>query len=378
MATSTPLPVLYAYSKTKKLKQWSITSHHHEDFSATNVVVHGYVGGKQQTDTKVILGKNIGKSNETTPDVQATRDALSLWKKKKDKGYGEDPNAPVDYSQMQYQLPMLAHDFKNRAKDIVFPAWAQPKFDGIRCIAAKREGVVEAWSRAGKKFELLSEIVEELEELLDEGQYTDGELYVHGWSMQRVARAVKKRRDQPGDDDTTKLQYHIYDRPNQDTNMKDRFMDDKTIAKIKAADGLCQVSPTWSIKNLDELIAFETALIRRGYEGLMLRNEEGIYKWKHRSVDLQKVKRFEDEEYIIVGGKEGVGRATGQVCFTCETPDGNLFDVRPVGENSVRKNMWEKLDKLIGCTLTVKFQGLTDDGIPRFPVGKAIREDWDK
>jgi DNA ligase-1 len=373
----TALPTLYALSKTGKLKQWNITSHCDEKWDATNVVVHGYVDGKKQTDVKAIKGKNIGKSNETTPYMQAIKDALALWKKKIDKGYGEDPGALVDYSEMRYQLPMLAHDFKKRGKSIIFPAWAQPKFDGIRCIAAKRDGVIEMWSRAGKVFTFLHELAAELQETLSEGDYVDGELYVHGWSMQRVARAVKKRRDAPGNDDTTKLEYHIYDRPGLTTGLEDRFNNDKTMAKILEADGLCKICPTYFVGSPEDLGNFEAGFIREGYEGAMIRNRNGIYKWKHRSIDLQKVKRFEDDEFIIVGGEEGVGRATGQVKFLCETADGKEFGVRPVGENSVRENMWEKLDQLIGCHLTVKYQGLTDDGIPRFPVGKSIRENWD-
>lgn len=68
-------PTLYAKAKTGKIKQWVVSV-----VDSTITVTHGQVGGKQQTQTTVITeGKNIGKSNETTPSEQAYLEAKAKW-----------------------------------------------------------------------------------------------------------------------------------------------------------------------------------------------------------------------------------------------------------------------------------------------------------
>jgi DNA ligase-1 len=109
----------------------------------------------------------------------------------------------------------------------------------------------------------------------------------------------------------------------------------------------------------------------------MVRNLASQYLFKHRSTSLLKVKSFEDAEFKIIGGKEGQGREVGMVVFKCETSNGTEFDVRPRGTAEERSLMWDNLNSYIGKPLTVKYQGLTDDGKPRFPVGLHIRPDWD-
>ena len=59
--------------------------------------------------------------------------------------------------------------------------------------------------------------------------------------------------------------------------------------------------------------------------------------------------------------------------WECQTPDGQTFAVRPTGTHEERKVLFENGDEYIGQQLTVKYQELTDEGIPRFPVGIAIR-----
>jgi len=94
----------------------------------------------------------------------------------------------------------------------------------------------------------------------------------------------------------------------------------------------------------------------------------------HRSADLQKYKEFKDDEYKIVGFKEGDGIEKGCVIWVCETKDKKPFSVRPRGTHEDRAAAFKTASKAVGKKLTVRFQELTEDGIPRFPVGLAIRD----
>ena len=49
------------------------------------------------------------------------------------------------------------------------------------------------------------------------------------------------------------------------------------------------------------------------------------------------------------------------------------FAVRPMGSKAERQGYFNNGNEFIGSKLTVRYQELTDDGIPRFPVGVTIR-----
>ena len=81
-----------------------------------------------------------------------------------------------------------------------------------------------------------------------------------------------------------------------------------------------------------------------------------------------------DAEFIVIGYKQGTGRETGTIIFRCTVKDYGEFDVRPKGTREDRQRWFKDGEQLIGKKLTVKFQGYSDSGIPRFPVGIGLRD----
>ena len=63
----------------------------------------------------------------------------------------------------------------------------------------------------------------------------------------------------------------------------------------------------------------------------------------------------------------------GCVIWECKTENDQRFSVRPRGTVLERQGYFQNGDDWIGSKLTVRYQELTDDGIPRFPVGITIR-----
>ena len=122
---------------------------------------------------------------------------------------------------------------------------------------------------------------------------------------------------------------------------------------------------------------YEERYIKRGFEGSMARNADSKYLFGYRSVDLLKVKRFLDAEYKVIGFTEGSAVESGAIVFICETDDGQEFSVRPTGTHDERKVWFAHGETFIGKMLTVKYQELSNDGVPRFPVGLHFREEWD-
>lgn len=129
------------------------------------------------------------------------------------------------------------------------------------------------------------------------------------------------------------------------------------------------------VNNISELNKTHSDYVERGYEGLIIRKPDGKYEPDHRSSGLLKFKSFTDDEFEITDYKEGKGNDKGTVIFTCKTKDDNkFFEVRPRGTREERKKMFLDAESYIGKYLTVKYFELTDDGIPRFPVGLAVRD----
>ena len=142
--------------------------------------VKGLVGGKLVEDKpRVCEAKNVGRSNETTPEEQAELEAQSKWQKKFDKDYALTES---DARSKTYYDPMLAQKYSDRSDDLEFPLYSQPKLDGIRCITSLDEnGNVIAKTRNGKVIDAIPHVLDELKQffLSSPNSILDGELYNH-------------------------------------------------------------------------------------------------------------------------------------------------------------------------------------------------------
>jgi len=102
---------------------------------------------------------------------------------------------------------------------------------------------------------------------------------------------------------------------------------------------------------------------------------DGLYVNK-RSCDLQKIKEFSDSEFKIIGVKVGTkGSMAGKAVFTCELPNKETFDCKMKGDMNELTKYANDPSLVLGKQLTVKYQGYTKYGVPRFPVGLRFRED---
>ncbi len=149
------------------------------------------------------------------------------------------------------------------------------------------------------------------------------------------------------------------------------------VAKL-GPDSPVKLTPTISVSSYEEAKTQHDKWVEMGFEGGMLKNKNGIYMFQYNSNDIEKVKEFEDEEFEIVGGKEGVGTDTGCVIYRCKTDEGKEFDARPRGTVEDRQQMFLDLPNDIGKKLTVRFAEWSDDMIPQQPVGvpeaEAVRD----
>ena len=374
--------ILYKKNSKGKIQQWEIVTE-----GGTFYTIEGFVDGKLTTSEPTICeGKNVGKANETSPEEQAIREALSKVTKKRDDGYADSiEEAGVTKKAID---PMLAYGIEKCEKHLKDKVLAsQPKLDGIRCIAPKSGGV---FTRNGKPILAVPHIQEELKQLFQElGDLDfkiDGELYNHDFKadFNEITSIVKQQKPTPEDFDKSEkyIQYHIYDIDIGGKTFVERYDMLETLLKDKGFKYLKLVETRFDMniedEKLDELY-FEYYL-PEGYEGQMLRVQDSFYENK-RTKNLVKRKEFIDDEFVIRDVEEGVGNRSGMMGrLILLLPDGRTFEANCRGTHEYYRELLENKDYYIGKLATIRFQNYTpakEDGTgnkPRFGVCIAIRD----
>jgi ATP-dependent DNA ligase len=258
---------------------------------------------------------------------------------------------------------MLAQEYKHQT---VAPAWVQPKLDGVRCLVYLENGEVVFQSRQNTIYEPLMHLVDELRSILQRAPdlVLDGELYAHELGFENIISMV--RRSKVKHPEIHKIKYHMYDVFYKDLSMS--FIDRRQLlTKIYGAEPNVVVVETIPVKK-SEIDVLLHKYIAINYEGIMIR---GNGPYKHgRSKDLLKYKLFKDAEFEVIGHHEGQG---GIPIFECKIKD-KTFSVAMKGTTESKKERMENVAEYYGKMLTVKYQELSAEGIPRFPVGIAFRD----
>ena len=368
---------LYSGNKNGSVQQWTISVS-----GSTITKVYGQVNGALQTTTDVIRkGKNLGRSNATTPITQARAEAKSQWEKKLKSGYvrvlSDAQSGAVDTQFIEGGAEvMLAQKFSQHGKKITYPAFVQPKLDGVRCVAILEDGVCTLWSRTRKPITGVPHIARAIEQ-----QYSghanvaaldrlilDGELYQHEYKdkFEQIVSYVRQRDPKIGHE---VVEYHVYDViDEQDTFEARRW----TVEELRLHTPLVPVVTT-EVRSLDEVLSVDEEHRAAGYEGTMVREAKSMYV-AGRSTGLQKIKQFDDAEFEVTGVQPGRGRMSDCAIFTCSTAKGIAFTCKMEGALEMLKPYLTNPDTVIGKMLTVRYQGLTNGGVPRFPIGVCVRD----
>jgi len=360
---SKQLPTLYKRTVTGAVQSWTI----HIDGSKY-WTVSGKDGGKMVTNDPVqCIAKNLGKSNESSPEEQCELEAKAKWDRKRESGYAEAKDE-VDSVVADIVKPTLAKDFKDYQDSLNWPVYSQPKFDGLRCIVT-REG---AYSRNWKLFATLGHIQQSLESLFRKYPNIiafDGEVYNHLLKddFNEIVSLVKQPKATREDIDRAKdkIEYHIYD-----------YVDKNQISFADRSRNLLQylleIEDMW-IQRVETLMAIDMhqldelydIYLSNGYEGQMVRDPDATYQHK-RTNYLLKRKEFVDEEFPIVGFREGKGNRQGCIILRCRNDRAQEFDCSVKGSVEYTRKLYNMAPALVGMMATVKYQRLTPDGIPKF------------
>jgi DNA ligase-1 len=159
-----------------------------------------------------------------------------------------------------------------------------------------------------------------------------------------------------------------------------------------------------SVFNMKELQSYEQYCLTQGYEGVILRDPNGMYKHGRSTAKeggLLKVKRFEDGEAGILAVEEQMknnnekkvnelGRSQRSSHKENKVPMGTLgalvckdivtgiqFNIGTGFTDEVRQQLWKCQDKLIGQTIKYKSFKIGVKDAPRHPVYLGMRDELD-
>ena len=282
--------------------------------------------------------------------------------------------------------------------------YSSRKMDGIQCICKKTNNAITFWSRKGKQFFTLDNIIPDIQSLTEgiDNIVFDGEICIVDGEIEDFT-AIQSEYNRKNHT-IEHPRYKLFDA----LTLKEFNSKTSTISFSKRLEHLNQLFvkklPT-TFKTLDVLEQVKITKDRfeemkkesleKGWEGLILRKNV-IYKGT-RSSDILKVKIFRDEEFIIDSIETGdytytqkdIGQVTEKMMLRANIIiDGEIVNGKHnVGVGSgwsidQRKEYYKDQKKIIGKEITVKYFGrsLNQNGGEslRFPTVKHLYENGRK
>ena len=292
-------------------------------------------------------------------------------------------------------IPGLIPQFKvalaeaiDKMPDFENEEWlASRKLDGVRCIIRKEDGVIKAYSRQGKEFETLDNVINEVKKI--PGNFVlDGEVCIvdenGNENFQDVMKEIRRKNHtivNPKMFVFDMLTLQEFDGQQGDMELYNRY-EDSMVVNLYCNKDIIQVLGQEFIPNVDYFNKLNDEAINAGHEGIMIRKNTG-YKGK-RSKDILKVKQMHDAEYTVTGIETGTVRylvdgkevEEEMVSNIIIEHKGNKVGVGSGFSIDQRKQYYKDNSKILGKTVTVQYfeesQNKQGEYSLRFPVLKHV------
>lgn len=279
-------------------------------------------------------------------------------------------------------------------EEVRYPVRVEPKLDGLRCIAIKRDGKVTFFTRNGTELNSMPKIKETLEAAEFDNMILDAECMARDWNESSSVMMSKTQKDD------SNLYYNVFDAmplvdwENQECTLpyaeRVKLVHEVILACASfaqnAAPRVRQV-PHIMAQNEAELKAYFARCMDDGFEGVMLKTLDTPYKFK-RSDNLLKLKPYVTYEGVIVGhyeGRHGTKREGLFGGFEVLLMNGVITRVGGGFNDALKADVQlQGPDTFLGKIVEIEAQpdpltsdGLTREGKARFPVWTRFRDEGD-
>ena len=285
--------------------------------------------------------------------------------------------------------PMLACNAPTNLKTLSYPLFASTKLDGIRCLI--RNGV--ALSRTLKPIRN-----HYIQSILGSSNYDglDGELIVGSPNasdcMRKTSSGVMSIEGEPD------FTYYVFDNWQRTVSPYEKCLE---ILQRIASHPKMIVLPQFLCRNASEVETYEQFTINNGYEGIILRRPDGIYKHGRSTPKeglLYKLKRYQQDEAIVIGyeslqhnendaelnelgyiqrSSAQAGKVDSPLLGALIVEGGSLATTFRIGSGftaAEREALWQQRDNLIGRIVSYKHFPSGSKDRPRHPIFKGFRD----
>ncbi|MCS4306724.1 DNA ligase-1 [Rheinheimera pacifica] len=237
--------------------------------------------------------------------------------------------------------------------------WVSEKLDGVRAYWDGKQLI----SRGGNVIAAPEWFVADFP-----AQKLDGELWLSRNKFADTLSIVSKL--QPIDSEWQQIRYYIFELPDAAGTFTERVEAMQHLVLQHNSPYLMLVAQ-FRIADHTALQAKLSELENKGAEGLMLHQQDALYK-TGRSSDLLKLKSYQDTEAEVIGYRPGKGKYKGMVgALIVKTAQGKEFAIGSGLTDALRQAPPE-----IGSIITYRYNGYTNNGIPRFARFLRARQDF--
>ena len=366
--------------------------------------ISGQLGGKRtsQPDKTVERGKATRNLWE-----QVMLEAKHLVKEKLDKGYREIEKDPDEYKTSELEeilggivtgqngvpKPMLAKQADKVTNTKIYDKiWlASRKIDGLRAlIYMGDDGNLHTASRGAMNYDAaMSDILEHpsLIQLFKEnpGLIMDGECYHHGYTLQQLNSIARTQKTAV---DYDVLQFYWYDIVDVNSTFDERWAYMQDIKdqlnfefdpekEFKKEELRIQFVPQIEVTGWDNMMKLHNQYVSEGWEGLVIRDPDALYRPNGRTNDMIKIKCYKSDEFLITGYELGL-RGNEDMVFTLVTKEGKPFKAKPHGDRAQKDWYVNNFNsECLNHYATVKYFYMSDDNVPLQPSVSNIRIEED-
>lgn len=193
----------------------------------------------------------------------------------------------------------------------------------------------------------------------------DGELWIARGLFEETLSITS--RDKPNAD-WRHVSYNIFEVPNAPGGLCDRLERLKTYLERHPVEHL-RIIPQTVVRDTRHIMTRLDVVEANGGEGLVLRNPASPYE-SGRSPNALKVKHFDDMEGRVIGYRPGKGKYKGMTGALRVEIDGNKRFYIGSGLTDHDRST----PPVVGSVITFKYQGFTNNGIPRFASFMRVRD----
>lgn len=363
-------------------------------------------------------GKNIGKSNQTTPFQQAIKEAKSSWNNKKKEGYKSlsDIEVRIKGENIYYKGVVINDDFENildmalpvtktDANDVTkpmkcqpyrrgkmsYPCIGQPKINGNRCVSRYMpvkdrdlfnisDKSVFFTSKGGEDYPF-AHLKSEMEKLhIKYPDFVfDGEAYKQKTPVTSISGACRN----PLNPLHKELMFWIFDLSIANMTQEARSIE---VEKLIGAEALpyayvlkdgthnhydlsVTTSPIVILSHVmlysdNEAEDYRNKCIAAGYEGCVIRELDALYKFGSRPMNMMKLKEYIDAEFRIVAIIPQPKVPDLPLFILQNDITDDTFDSTMTGSHDLQRQILVNYKDYIGQLVTVRYRERTKEGKP--------------